>query len=294
MELYQLKTFAAVADTGNLSRAAEMLHTSQPAITAQIKALEAEFGVTLFERTGRGVLLTPDGKKIKDRIETILAAERDFGYFLAELKQNIHVTITLALNTDSGVLKIKELLDQAAALHPEAEFHFLHSATAEIIKSIRGGKIEAGFIFGRAQQEKLALLHLTEVPLVITAPAAWRDKFEKVPLRAVLELPWIMPPENCPFFAKVKGLFDEHSLGSVRFVSSDHETTTLHLVQSGIGVSLLPEFMCRSGVKRGELVIWQGEKFRMDLCFAYLSGNRETPGIRLLLELLRKVWPEAE
>ena len=63
MELYQLKTFAAVADTGNLSRAAEMLHTSQPAITAQIKALEAEFGVTLFERTGAGLHMTEAGQK---------------------------------------------------------------------------------------------------------------------------------------------------------------------------------------------------------------------------------------
>ncbi len=291
MELYQLKSFATVADTGNLSRAADILHTSQPAVTAQIKALEEEFGVTLFERTGRGVLLTRDGKKIKDRIERILDAEREFGYFLAELKRDIHVTVSLVLNTDAGVLKIKELLNEAARTHPEVEFRFLHSSTTEIVKNIRDGMIDAGFIFGRPRRENLELLHLTEVSLVLAAPAAWREKFEHAPLRDILELPWVMPPENCPFYGKVSGLFREHSLQPVKSVSSDHETTTLQLVQSGIGVSLLPEFMCLSGERRGELVVWRGGKYAIDLCFAYPAASRQAPGISLMLELLQKIWP---
>jgi DNA-binding transcriptional LysR family regulator len=290
MELYQLKTFATVADTGNLSRAADILHTSQPAVSAQIKALEQEFGIALFERTGRGVLLTPDGQKIKDRIERILEAVREFGYFLAELKQDIHVTVTLALNTDAGVLKIKELLDQAAHTRPQAEFRFLHSATVEIVKNIRGGKVDAGFIFGRPAQENLELLHLTDVPLIIAAPAAWRDRFEHARLRDILELPWIMPPENCPFYGKVGELFHGHALEPEKSVSSDHETTTLQLVQSGIGVSLLPEFMCLSGERRGELAVWRGGTFAIDLCFAYLKKNEESQGIKLVRELLKKIW----
>jgi DNA-binding transcriptional LysR family regulator len=290
MELYQLKTFATVADTGNVSRAAQILHTSQPAVSAQIKALEDEFGVTLFERTARGVLLTPSGKKIKEKIERILDATRDFAYFLAELKNDIHVVVTLALNTDAGVLKIKELLSGAAREHPETEFRFLHSSTMEIVRNISSGMIDAGFIFGSPRQENLELIHLTAVDLVIAAPAAWRDKFETAQLRAILELPWIMPPENCPFYFKVNELFRGHALKPVKLVSSDHETTTLQLVQSGIGVSLLPEFMCLTAAQRGELVLWRGGSYTIDLCFAFLKKNKEAPGIKLVLELLEKVW----
>ncbi|MES9912641.1 MAG: LysR family transcriptional regulator, partial [Candidatus Sedimenticola sp. 4PFRAG1] len=54
MELYQLKTFVKVADEGHLTRAAEQLFTSQPAISAHIKALEEELGVVLFQRTPKG------------------------------------------------------------------------------------------------------------------------------------------------------------------------------------------------------------------------------------------------
>ena len=58
MEIYQLRTFATVAELGQLTRAGEALHVSQPAITAQIKALEDELKVGLFARTSSGMLLT--------------------------------------------------------------------------------------------------------------------------------------------------------------------------------------------------------------------------------------------
>jgi DNA-binding transcriptional LysR family regulator len=197
------------------------------------------------------------------------------------------------LNTDAGVLKIKELLREAALTHPEAEFHFLHSSTIEIVKNISSGMIEAGFIFGTPREEKLELLFLTTVTLVIAAPAIWRDTFEHAPLRDVLALPWVMPPESCPFYGKVNELFHEHALKPVKPVSSDHETTTLQLVQSGIGVSLLPEFMCLEAERRGEIAVWRGGKYTIDLCFAYVPRNRETPGIKLFSELLKAVWPQS-
>jgi DNA-binding transcriptional LysR family regulator len=59
MEFYQLRSFVAVAEAGHLTRAAEKLHVSQPAVSAQIKALEDELELALFERTSSGMVLTP-------------------------------------------------------------------------------------------------------------------------------------------------------------------------------------------------------------------------------------------
>ena len=64
MELYQLRTFAAVAELGHLTRAAEQLHISQPAVSAQVRALEEELGVVLFERSSSGMQLTPAGRQL--------------------------------------------------------------------------------------------------------------------------------------------------------------------------------------------------------------------------------------
>lgn len=64
MELYQLKTFVAIAKEGSLTRAAERVFTSAPAVSAQLKALEDELGVKLFERTPRGMVPTQAGRSL--------------------------------------------------------------------------------------------------------------------------------------------------------------------------------------------------------------------------------------
>ncbi|HEY5961824.1 MAG TPA: LysR family transcriptional regulator, partial [Polyangiaceae bacterium] len=77
MELYQLKTFLVIARTGNLTRAASELHASQPTVSGQLKALEDELGLTLFERTTRGMKLTEAGNRLRNKAQelTDLATE---------------------------------------------------------------------------------------------------------------------------------------------------------------------------------------------------------------------------
>ena len=77
MELYQLRSFAAIAELGQLTRAAEKLHVSQPAVSAQLKALEEKLGLTLFERTASGMVLTAPGARLLAEAEKVLTAARD-------------------------------------------------------------------------------------------------------------------------------------------------------------------------------------------------------------------------
>ena len=83
MELYQLRTFVAVAEEGHLTRAAEKLFISQPAVSAHVKALEEELGVALFLRSARGMQLTREGAALKAQAE---AALKSVGELLSQAR----------------------------------------------------------------------------------------------------------------------------------------------------------------------------------------------------------------
>src|SRR6187399_3066109 len=110
MELYQLRSFAAVAELGHLTRAAERLHVSQPAVSAQIKALEDELGVSLFERVSSGMVLTSAGRKLLPAAEKVLDAAQALRMRAKGLQGQIVGRARVGTVSDPGFTRIGEFL----------------------------------------------------------------------------------------------------------------------------------------------------------------------------------------
>ncbi len=104
MELYQLRTFVTVADTGNLTQAAERLFTSQPAVSAHIKALEEELEVKLFDRTPKGMRLTESGTSLRDKAQLVINAGNELKLTAKTLQGEITGQAKIGLNTDAEYL----------------------------------------------------------------------------------------------------------------------------------------------------------------------------------------------
>ena len=86
VDLNQLRSFVTVAQFGHLTRAAETLHLSQPALSGHIKALEEQFGVTLFERSSTGMTLTPSGRRLLTEATQIIDAVQHLQHSAQELR----------------------------------------------------------------------------------------------------------------------------------------------------------------------------------------------------------------
>jgi len=114
MELYQLKTFVAIAHEGSLTRAAERVFTSAPAVSAQLKALEDELGVKLFERTPRGMTLTDAGRRMLDEAERTLASATRMRSAAEQIRGAVQGMVRFGTVVDPVALRLGDVLVKLA------------------------------------------------------------------------------------------------------------------------------------------------------------------------------------
>jgi DNA-binding transcriptional LysR family regulator len=145
MDIYQLKTFVAVAREGSITRASELLHLSQPAASAHIKAIEDALGLTLFERTPRGMTLTSDGERLLAKAERSLAAHRELMDEATRIKGHLTGKLRLGAGSNSNNEAIGRLLTSLAERWPDVEVALKHGTSQEVLTGLRNGSLDAGF-----------------------------------------------------------------------------------------------------------------------------------------------------
>jgi len=287
MEMYQLKTFVTVAQEGHLTRASDSLHLSQPAVSAQIKSLEDELGVLLFDRTPKGMQLTPAGKLLLRQAENALAATRDIFTQAKLLKGEISGTVQLGTIAEPLSLKMGEFLNMAAVCYPQIAFHLNHGISGTIVSGIKSRKLDAGYILGTNEDEEIATLRLKNVRLYVTAPAAWKDRIEKTGWLEIVSLPWIVtPPGNI-----IQHLPQERAQHRKMKPDDDfHEITLEKLLAAGLGLSMLREEQAVAAELAGEVVLWRQLFCETPLSFLYLKERKNDPIIKAIVSVAKQVW----
>ncbi len=254
MELYQLRTFAVVAAEGNVTRAAKRLFTTPPSVSAHIKALEAEWGVTLFERSSRGMRLTETGRRLLAKAEATLAAAQDLANHANVLQGELLGTVKIGLNASAEFLRVPQLLTRLRAVSPGIEVHLEASSTGHIIEAIEAGAMDAGFLYGPLP-EALSGEPLANVGLVVAGPVAESAHLREADWPALSQMAWICSDYYCPFQTLVETQLDELELTMNRAVCTDDDGTKAELVLAGLGVALLEASEANALEAAGALVV---------------------------------------
>ncbi|MFV8827739.1 LysR family transcriptional regulator [Alkalihalobacterium sp. APHAB7] len=146
MELRQLRYFIEVAEREHFTEAAEHLHVAQSAISLQISKLEAELGITLFERTGRNIKLTPIGKTFlihtKKAIKAIDYAKEKVDEYLDPEKG----TIKIGYPTSLANHLLPTVISAFKANHPNVSYHLRQGSYALLLDSVKNGDIDLAFL----------------------------------------------------------------------------------------------------------------------------------------------------
>jgi DNA-binding transcriptional LysR family regulator len=290
MELYQLRGFIAVAELGHLTRTAEKLHLSQPALSAQIKALEDELGVMLFERTATGMTLTAAGKRLLPEAMNVIAAAATLHGKARTMEGEIAGHVRLGTLSDPEFIRLGGFLARATERYPLLEIELHHEVSGAAFEKIRDGALDASFYYGDRAHPAVSALPLREIAYRIAAPAVWRDRFEHAPWQDIAALPWLMAPSISTHHALAAQLFHERGSAPATLIEADNEAVIRSLVSSGLGVGLVREDLAQDDEKSGAVAIWPDARLATTLHFIYPSGHAEEPATRALVGIIGDVW----
>jgi molybdate transport repressor ModE-like protein len=278
VDIYQLKTFIAVARVGSVTQAASQLHLSQPAVSAHIKAMEDTLGLSLFDRTGRGMTLTRDGQRLLGKAEQILAAHQDLMVEAARGKGELAGKLQLGASSNSNHAAVGKLLTTLAAELPAVEVALRHRTSQEVLAGIRSGALDAGFYNEPGEPDpdltttevSRFAVHLVAAPGLV--PASKRPDWS-----ALAELPWIYPTESACCSRTAERLFSTHRFKPQRIISADRQDVTRTLVASGVGLGLLHADAASNAEALGEVELLYEAETRVRVLFAHLASRAEDP-----------------
>ena len=293
MELYQLRTFAAVAELGQLTRAAERLHISQPALSAQIKALEDELGVTLFERMPSGMEVTSVGRRLLPEAQKVVAAAQALRSHADAIKGDVTGRVRVGTVSDPAFIRVGDFLARAVDTFPQLDIELHHEISGAAFELVRNGELDASFYYGSREDPGVTAVPLRAFAYVIVAPADWSARLADATWSDVAAMPWIMAPAISTHNTLATELFSAQGVAPTTRVEADHEAVIRSLVVAGLGVALMREDLAHEAAAAGEVAVWDKARLTTTLQFVYLKRRAGEPAIRALVEVLRRTWPEA-
>jgi DNA-binding transcriptional LysR family regulator len=290
MELYQLRSFVAIAEVGQLTRAAEQLHISQPALSAQLKALEDELELNLFERTSNGMELTAAGKQMLEEAAKILSAAQALHNEAQALKGEVGGKASIGTLSDPEFIRLGEFMSAAVARHPLLQLELHQEITGAALEHVRDGSLDASFYYGERTHSSIAHVPLREITYRIAAPAEWRERVKSAGWKELAEQSWIIPPPISTHNQLVYALLRRHGVEPTKVVEADREDVISSLVISGIGLALMREDLALEKAAAGEVCLWKDVRIPTTLWFIYLQEREDDPVIRVLLDVLKDTW----
>ena len=238
--LKQLRYFEALAHHGHFGRAAEASAISQPALSLQIKELEATLGASLFERGARQVRLTRFGEEVALRVQPILRAVEELGDVARASVDVLRGELRLGVIPTIAPYLLPQILASLTRGYPELEARVRETVTPRLIDELAAGQLDAAIVALPVSEPSLVEVSLFEEPMLLIRPAA--ETGEPVLNREDLGARRLLLLEEGQCFRdQALSFCTIDGRGARDGLDGSSLSTLVQMVGAGIGVTLIPE-----------------------------------------------------
>lgn len=291
--------FVTVAREGSVSRAADVLNLTQPAVSHQLKRLSEETGIVLFQRTPKGLQITHDGAALLSKAEHILEAMNEFRRSARQRSGRISGKLRIGTIVDPEFIRLGRILARLRAEHPDIETELTHGVSGDILTWLKRGQIDAGFYLcgpddlapmGLDSEDPLHVIKLADFSYHVIAPVGWQHKIEDAGWPELAKLPWIGTPERSVHYRLLSKIYTNPSDRLEVVARVDQEASMLEMVRSGIGLSLCRDSIALHQKQSFGLAVCNAVSVPACLCFVALGRRKESPVLSEVFKLLKDSW----
>ncbi len=295
MELRNLKTFRVVANLLSFHRAAQTLHYAQSTVSAQVQALEEELGVRLFDRLGRGVLLTDAGQRLMQYAERMLALEEETRFEVGSGHSG-QGNLTIRVPETLCTLRLAPVIRRFHQQHPGVNLHLTTCAQDSLAEDLRKGLIDLAFLMtdtvtsGDIQVDALG----TEEVLLVANPGhplARGDGFGTMSLTGQTLL---LSRADCSYRKILERMLAEEGVEPGARLEFSSGAALRACLFSGLGLTVLPRSAITEDLAQGRLVVlpWSEGPLEVEVLMIWHRQRWLSPSLRAFMDLVRQALAE--
>lgn len=252
MDFDQLKTFLEVAKLGNFSRAAEKVLRSQPAVSAQIRQLEREYGQRLFDRSSKRVRLTPAGEVVREYALQMLLLHSTSFHAVSDQNGTPAGTLSIGANEGTFLYVLPNVFAKYHRKFPKVRISVYRSFTHKVIEKVEEGAVDLGIVTTPVKSPSLEVTPVfRDRILLMVGPGSPLFTRKSVTLEEFAQQPLIVPKTG-----SIRRLIEKNLRPFRQDLNITMELTSVVMIKrfvaSGLGVSPICASFARDRVRSGE------------------------------------------
>ena len=278
MELHYLEIFNTVARVQNYRKSSDELHISQPALSIEIKKLEEQIGLQLFDRIGTRIYLNDNGRMLQKYTERIFSVVSDMEGAIQETKSHVGGVIRIGASNTPGTYILPELMARFRRRYPDVSFNMTIGSTSEIARRIEAAGLDIAVNGGECEfgkQIHTEKIYEDRLVLVSSAhsPAA---KLESLDRTQLMKLSFVVHKTDSQLYADYRSFIGRLDIPEKVAMSVGNIDAIKNSVKTDIGISLVPEAAVKEEIQKGELKVLTVPGLEIEYPYRLLYNNNRS------------------
>ncbi len=277
MDDHKLKVFCTVAETRSFSKASEIIHLTQPAVSLQIQALEERYEVKLFDRSSATVTLTPAGEILYKYANEILNLYAKAESEIAQMTGLLKGSVRVGASTTIANYILSSVITEFKKINKKVQFHLLIGNTKKIVELLNNGSISYGLVEGDVSRYRLkSERFLQDELVVITSPDHPLANKKQISVKELVNEPFILREEGSGTRQVIETYLSKHGIKfndmNITLILGGTEAIK-DAVQNGAGISIVSKWAVRKEIARKTLRMLSIKEERFTRDFSLINRN---------------------